>query len=83
MSIATAESPACELPDGVNTPEGVLVFAGLAGYEGDHLPAVVIMERGFSEPAGFFREAIGRGYYMLTKRSCTCPSYVGSIPPKR
>lgn len=75
MSITT-EPIADNLPDGVNAPEGVLAFARLAGFEGDHLPGVMIFgEEYFSETTAFIRTSDVRGYYRTTLTACTCPSF--------
>jgi hypothetical protein len=75
MCIATG-TIASGLPDGVNAPEGVLAFARLAGYDGDHLPGVVIFgEEYFSETTAFIRTSSGDGYYRTTLTTCTCPSF--------
>jgi len=40
---------------------GVEYLARLEGFEGDTLPGAVVLERGFSETTGFFKESKGRG----------------------
>lgn len=50
----TTKEAAVDLPEGMNAALGVEYLARLEGFEGDHLPAAVILERGFSETTGFF-----------------------------
>lgn len=78
MTIKTVDPQNSDLPDGVNSESGVLYLARLAaGFEGNHLPGVVIFgeEIGFSEITAFIKESKGRGYYRTTLAACTCPSF--------
>lgn len=77
MSTTTAEPKAATVPDGLHSVEGVAYLAKVAGFEGDHVPAVCIFdeEMGFSESTGFIKSSNGRGYYRTTLTTCTCPSF--------
>lgn len=73
----TTEPAAGDLPDGVNSEAALLTLARMAaGFEGDHLPGVVIFdETYFSEITAFIKTSSGNGYYKTTLKSCTCPSF--------
>jgi len=67
---------AAGLPDGLHASSGVEYLARLEGFDGDRLPATVILSAGFSETTGFFSESKGRGYWMTTLNECSCPSFM-------
>ena len=76
MVTTIAESKeAAGLPDGLHASSGVEYLARLEGFDGDRLPATVILSAGFSETTGFFSESKGRGYWMTTLNECSCPDY--------
>lgn len=77
MATTIAESKAATVPDGLHSVNGVEYLARVAGFEGDHVPAVCIFgeEMGFSESTGFIKSSNGRGYYRTTLTACTCPSF--------
>lgn len=71
----TIADKAAGLPDGLHASEGVEYLARLEGFQGDHLPAAVILSRGFSETTGFFKDSLGRGYWMTSLSECSCPDW--------
>ena len=71
----TTTDKAAGLPDGLHASEGVEYLARLEGFQGDHLPAAVILSRGFSETTGFFKDSLGRGYWMTSLSECSCPDW--------
>jgi hypothetical protein len=77
MTINTVEPQNSDLPEGVHAPSGVEYLAGLRGLRYLKLPDKLIFgaAAGFSEPVGFVKSSDGRGYYLVRRGSCSCPSY--------
>jgi hypothetical protein len=74
-TIAEPKGAGGDLSDGLHAAAGVEYLARLEGFDGDKIPATVILTRGFSETTGFFADSKGRGYWMTTLNECSCPDY--------
>ncbi|HOO54762.1 MAG TPA: hypothetical protein PLX30_11075 [Methanothrix sp.] len=79
VKTAAQEPTACDLPEGVHAPSAVGYLAERRGlrYKDGKLPDKLIFGEaaGFSEPVAFVKSSDGRGYYLVRRDQCSCPSY--------
>jgi len=73
----TTGNEAAAVVDGLHSRRGVEYLAAAAGLSPDQIGAAVVFgaEMGFSRLTGFIKSSNGRGYYMVTEETCTCPSF--------
>jgi len=77
MQATTQNTKAAAVVDGLHSRRGVEYLAAAAGLSPDKIGAAVVFgaEMGFSRLTGFIKSSNGRGYYMVTEETCTCPSF--------